>query len=184
MTEAGGYTNLEYRLDTGTAGRATSTAARCSRSRAAPRPGIVVNNNAAAVLLVLGDVARDREVIVSRGELVEIGGGFRVPEIMAETGCRLVEVGTTNRTRRADYERAVSERHRARAQGARVELPDGRVHRGDAGRRARDARAAGDGRRRDRGCSTRRTPWLAGPAGVAAATSPASASASTPAPRS
>jgi L-seryl-tRNA(Ser) seleniumtransferase len=62
------------------------------------------------VLLVLATLARGREVVVSRGELVEIGGGFRVPEILAETGARLVEVGTTNRTRRSDYERAVNER--------------------------------------------------------------------------
>ena len=127
---ATGYSNLEYRLESGARGSRHEHAGALLARRAVPKPGIVVNNNAAAVLLALGALARDREVIVSRGELVEIGGGFRVPEIMAESRCRLVEVGTTNRTRRADYEAAAAARDRARAEGARVELPDDRVHRG------------------------------------------------------
>ena len=102
-----GASNLEMRLSTGERGsrheHAGALLARCVGAEA----GIVVNNNAAAVLLALGALARGREVVVSRGELVEIGGGFRVPEIMAESGCTLIEVGTTNRTRRTDYERAV-----------------------------------------------------------------------------
>jgi L-seryl-tRNA(Ser) seleniumtransferase len=109
MTGAGGYTNVEYRLDTGTRGSRQDHGGALLALACGAEAGLVVNNNAAAVLLVLATMARDREVLVSRGELVEIGGGFRVPEILAETGARLVEVGTTNRTRRGDYERAVSE---------------------------------------------------------------------------
>ena len=98
-----GYSNLEYRLETGERGSRHEHAGALLARACGAEAGIVVNNNAAAVLLCLGELARGREVIVSRGELVEIGGGFRVPEIMAESGCRLVEVGTTNRTRIADY---------------------------------------------------------------------------------
>jgi L-seryl-tRNA(Ser) seleniumtransferase len=102
---ASGYSNLEYRMDAGTRGSRHAHAGSLLARACGAEAGIVVNNNAAAVLLALGAVARGREVVVSRGELVEIGGGFRVPDIMAESGCRLVEVGTTNRTRLADYER-------------------------------------------------------------------------------
>ena len=105
---ASGYSNLEFRLDRGTRGsrheHAGSLLARACGAEAA----LVVNNNAAAVLLVLAALARGRDVIVSRGELVEIGGGFRLPDVMAESGARLVEVGTTNRTRASDYERAMT----------------------------------------------------------------------------
>ena len=88
---AGSYSNLEYRLDSGTRGSRHEHAAALLAEACGASAGVVVNNNAAAVL----------------GELVEIGGGFRVPEIMSESGCRLVEVGTTNRTRLADYQRAL-----------------------------------------------------------------------------
>ena len=104
---ATGYSNLEYRLDAGARGSRHEHAGSLLARACGAEAGIVVNNNAAAVLLALGALARGREVVVSRGELVEIGGGFRVPEIMAESRCRLVEVGTTNRTRLADYESAV-----------------------------------------------------------------------------
>ena len=110
MAAGSGATNLEYRLAEGIRGSRHEHAGHLLAAACGAEAGIVVNNNAAAVLLVLATLARDREVIVSRGELVEIGGGFRVPEIMAETGARLVEVGTTNRTRPADYERALTER--------------------------------------------------------------------------
>jgi L-seryl-tRNA(Ser) seleniumtransferase len=110
MVAASGYSNLEYRLREGIRGSRHEHAGHLLAAACGAEAGIVVNNNAAAVLLVLATLARGREVIVSRGELVEIGGGFRVPEIMAETGAVLVEVGTTNRTRRADYERARNDR--------------------------------------------------------------------------
>ena len=104
-----GYTNLELDVTTGKRGsrrdRAGALLARACGAEAA----LVVNNGAAAVLLALGALARDQGVAVSRGELVEIGGGFRVPEVMRESGARLVEVGTTNRTRRGDYARVAGD---------------------------------------------------------------------------
>lgn len=100
---ATGYSNLEYQLEAGGRGSRHEHAGALLARACGAEAGIVVNNNAAAVLLALGALARGQEVVVSRGELVEIGGGFRVPEIMAESGCRLVEVGTTNRTRVDDY---------------------------------------------------------------------------------
>ncbi|MGZ4677671.1 MAG: L-seryl-tRNA(Sec) selenium transferase [Acidimicrobiia bacterium] len=106
---ARGASNLELRLATGTRGSRHEHAGALLARAVGAEAGLVVNNNAAAVLLTLGALARDREAIVSRGELVEIGGGFRVPEIMAESRCRLVEVGTTNRTRLDDYEQAITD---------------------------------------------------------------------------
>lgn len=105
-----GYANLEFDLVEGRRGarevHAESLACRLTGAEAA----LVVNNNAAATLLLLAALAAGREVVVSRGELVEIGGGFRVPEVMDQSGARLREVGTTNRTRAADYAAAISER--------------------------------------------------------------------------
>jgi L-seryl-tRNA(Ser) seleniumtransferase len=103
VAAAGGYSNLEYRVEDGVRGSRHEHAGELLARACGAEAGIAVNNNAAAVLLVLATFARERKVLVSRGELVEIGGGFRVPEIMAETGAQLVEVGTTNRTRVADY---------------------------------------------------------------------------------
>jgi len=101
------YTNLEFDVTTGRRGSRGRNAATLLARAAGAEAALVVNNGAAAVLLVLAALARDRDVVVSRGELVEIGGGFRVPEVMTQSGARLVEVGTTNRTHRRDYERAV-----------------------------------------------------------------------------
>jgi L-seryl-tRNA(Ser) seleniumtransferase len=108
-TQASTYSNLEYDLAEGRRGSRSSHAAALVARAAGAEAALVVNNGAAAVLLVLAALARDRGVAVSRGELVEIGGGFRVPEVMTESGARLVEVGTTNRTRLEDYARAVAD---------------------------------------------------------------------------
>lgn len=105
-----GYTNLEYDLSTGRRGSRNVHAERLlSRVTGAPA-AIVVNNNAAALLLVLAALANGREVLVSRGELVEIGGGFRIPDVMRQSGADIREVGTTNRTRSTDFAAAISDR--------------------------------------------------------------------------
>jgi len=100
-------TNLELDLATGKRGSRTDHAGRLLARACGAEAALVVNNNAAAVLLVLAALAHGREVAVSRGESVEIGGSFRVPEVMEQSGARLVDVGTTNRTRVGDYRRAV-----------------------------------------------------------------------------
>jgi L-seryl-tRNA(Ser) seleniumtransferase len=104
-----GYSNLEYDLDAGARGSRQDHLATVLRDLTGAEAALVVNNNAAAVLLGLAALAEGREVVVSRGELVEIGDGFRIPDVLTRSGARLIEVGTTNRTRLADYERAVRE---------------------------------------------------------------------------
>jgi len=107
-----GYCTLEYDLPTGARGKRGGRVEELVAELVGAEAALVVNNCAAATLLVLSALARDGETVVSRGELVEIGGDFRVPDVMAESGTRMVEVGTTNRTRLSDYERAVNERTR------------------------------------------------------------------------
>jgi len=107
---AAGYTNLEYDLAEGRRGRRDVHAERLICRLTGAAAAVVVNNNAAATMIALAALAAGREVVISRGELVEIGGGFRVPDVMQQSGALLREVGTTNRTRAADYAAAIGDR--------------------------------------------------------------------------
>jgi L-seryl-tRNA(Ser) seleniumtransferase len=107
VRDAAGYSNLEYDLSSGSRGSRQDHVSPLLRRLTSAEAALVVNNNAAALLLALAALAEGREVVVSRGELIEIGDGFRIPDVLARSGARLVEVGTTNRTRAADYERAI-----------------------------------------------------------------------------
>jgi L-seryl-tRNA(Ser) seleniumtransferase len=112
VEKAAGYCSLEYDVVSGERGRRGPHAEDLLASVTGAEAAMIVNNCAAAALLVLTTLARDGETIVSRGELVEIGGDFRVPDVMAQSGTRMIEVGTTNRTRLSDYRKAISEKTR------------------------------------------------------------------------
>ena len=104
---AAGYSNLEYDLEAGERGSRYIHAEALLRKLTGAEAALVVNNNAGAVFLTLSALAHEREVVISRGQLVEIGGGFRIPDVLRQSGAHLVEVGTTNRTHRSDYEVAI-----------------------------------------------------------------------------
>ena len=105
---SGGYSNLEYDLENGKRGSRYTHVEGILKELTSAEAAMAVNNNAAAVLITLETVAKDREVIVSRGELVEIGGSFRIPDVMKKSGAKMVEVGTTNKTHLKDYEEAIT----------------------------------------------------------------------------
>ncbi|MFA9432874.1 L-seryl-tRNA(Sec) selenium transferase [Egicoccus sp. AB-alg2] len=109
VADAAGYTTLEYDLQRGTRGSRTRHVGALAAELCGTESATAVNNGAAALLLVLAALANGREVIVSRGELIEIGGSYRLPDVMAASGAKLVEVGTTNRTRLSDYRKAITD---------------------------------------------------------------------------
>ena len=108
-----GYSNLEYNLEAGKRGERYSHFEQLLCRLTGAEAAMAVNNNAAAVMLILSSLAKGGEVVVSRGELVEIGGKFRIPDVMEQSGATLVEVGTTNNTHLSDYEEAVTEETKA-----------------------------------------------------------------------
>jgi L-seryl-tRNA(Ser) seleniumtransferase len=136
LAAASGYTTLEYDLDRGGRGRREAHAEPLLQQITGAEAALVVNNNAAAVLLTLTALARRREVVISRSQLIEIGGGFRIPEVLAQSGAKLVEVGTTNRTHRRDFEGALGPKT-ALPLRAHTQFQVGRIH--------HHPRAGGDG---------------------------------------
>lgn len=157
------FSNVELDLTTGERGSRSDHAARCMAAAAGAEAALVVNNGAAAVLLVLAALARGRPVAVSRGEMVEIGGGFRVPDVMAQSGAVMVEVGTTNRTRLADYE-DVARQHRDLAVVLRVHRSNYRIEGFTAEPTAAELASVGPPLVADLGSGLldASTPWLPG----------------------